>query len=269
MGSYKFVLLIFSLFFSSCGGGGNASSRQSQAETQDIKSSPFSGAVSISPDIITSADTTTFLSLSYEGEGLREMYDKRLGANGAYAIFNVYLFNATYDDGDMIEVQVNSEFGSVDAAEIPALLNSEVLGRIPVLLREKVENLAIHKGNYPYNASSHFRTIYIHTAFGDELVRDGYLEEVLVHEGAHISLDLIHKDTPAWLLAQEKDQGFISDYAARFQETEDLAESFGAYLAVRYRADRISASVEQAILDAIPNRIDYFDAQTFVMYPID
>ena len=72
-----------------------------------------------------------------------------------------------------------------------------------------------------------------------------------------------------WRAAQAADARFISTYARDFPSREDIAETFVPYLAVRYRSDRISQSLRNTILAAIPNRIEYLDSQSFDMYPID
>ena len=97
----------------------------------------------------------------------------------------------------------------------------------------------------------------------------GILEETLVHESAHSSLDSYHANNPDWLLAQKLDCNFISDYAKQHPAREDIAESYLTYLAVRYRSDRISPELKTMIESAIPNRIKYFDSQKFNMYPIE
>ena len=38
------------------------------------------------------------------------------------------------------------------------------------------------------------RSITINTGFGDKRFRDGNIEELLIHEGAHVSLDNYHKN---------------------------------------------------------------------------
>ena len=48
-----------------------------------------------------------------------------------------------------------------------------------------------------------------------------------------------------------------------------VAEGFLPYVAVRYRSDRISQSLADTILAAMANRIDYLDAQSFDMHPIE
>ena len=107
------------------------------------------------------------------------------------------------------------------------------------------------------------------TAIGDLYVADGILEETLVHEAAHTSLDAAHAASPGWLAAQEADPTFISDYARSFPAREDIAESFLPWLAVRYRGDRIDDELRTMILDAIPNRLAYFDALVLDLHPID
>ena len=50
---------------------------------------------------------------------------------------------------------------------------------------------------------------------------------------------------------------------------EDIAESFVPFLAVEYRSDRITASLKNQILEAIPNRIAFFRSLGLDMYPIN
>jgi uncharacterized repeat protein (TIGR01451 family) len=88
-----------------------------------------------------------------------------------------------------------------------------------------------------------------------------------VHEAAHTSLDATHASAPAWLSSQTADGTFISTYARDNPNREDIAESFLPYLAVRYRSDRISQSIADTIWQTIPNRIAYFDNQSFNMFP--
>ena len=38
------------------------------------------------------------------------------------------------------------------------------------------------------------RSITINTGFGDKRFRDGNIEELLIHEGSHVSLDNYHKN---------------------------------------------------------------------------
>jgi hypothetical protein len=223
---------------------------------------PFSGTIFIDPDIITASDPTTFVDVASAGQGFRWMYDRRVN-NWTYV--NAYLFNASFDDGLIAEIQINPEFGSSAAALTEAQKYGPVIGRLPTALRADVETVWIHQGTEPFGGGNN--NLLIHTGQADVYEMDGILEETLVHEASHTSLDANHASAPGWLAAQASDGEFISTYAQDYPTREDVAESFLTYLAIRYRSDRISQSLTDTIMHTIPNRIDYFDAQSFDMYP--
>ena len=108
----------------------------------------------------------------------------------------------------------------------------------------------------------------IHTGQADEYLEDGILEETLVHEASHTSLDADHADAPGWIAAQVADAEFITTYARDNSTREDIAETFLVWLAVRHRSDRISETLRQTIEVTTPNRIAYFDEQAFDLFPI-
>ena len=219
---------------------------------------PFSGTIFIAPDIITENDPTAFLSLSDAGQGERTMFDRRTDDWGN---LNAYLFNATFSDGDDIEVQVNPEFSDVASARAEALKYAAVIGRLPNYLRSDVRTVWIHKGVNPFGGGNN--NLLIHTGQAESYVSSGILEETLVHEACHTSLDGIHAGATGWLEAQNADGEFISTYARDNPTREDIAESFLPYFAYRYRPDRISQSMANLIFSTIPNRIAYFDSQSF------
>ena len=233
-------------------------------ECDKIYNPPFEGTIFIDPYIITEDDPTTFVSLSYAGTGIREMYDRRLG----WVTLEPYLFPAEYDDGLSIEIQVNPEFGSWENAQFYALKYAEGIGRLTTELRKDVETSWIHKGDQPFGGGNN--NLLIHTDWSEKNYENqGILEETLVHEAAHTSLDSYHAESEGWLEAQILDCEFISDYARDNPIREDVAESYLPYLAIKYRSDRISESLKKTIEDAIPHRINYFDDQNFNMYPIN
>lgn len=67
-------------------------------------------------------------------------------------------------------------------------------------------------------------SITIHTLYGRRMLRDGFLEEELFHEGAH-SLDDQPCGLRGWRTAQEADGAFIWTYARDNPNREDIAES--------------------------------------------
>jgi len=242
---------------------GVQASTQQLAITVNGPPPPFSGTIFIDPDIITSSDPTTFQSLVAAGQGSRTMFDRRVND---WITVDAYLFNASFDDGLTAEIQVNPEFGSSDAALAEAEKYAEVIGRLPTALRNDVETVWIHRGIEPFGGGNN--NLLIHIGQADLYAADGILEETLVHEAAHTSLDAAHASAPAWLAAQSADGTFISTYARDFPNREDIAESFLLYLAFRHRSARISQSLANTILATMPHRIAYLDGQSFDMHPI-
>ncbi len=191
------------------------------------------------------------------------MYDRRVSA---FITLNAFLFNATFDDGLAAEIQVNPEFGDSTEAGIEANKYATAIGRLPTVLRKDVQTVWIHKGNQPFGGGNN--NLLIHTEQGDAYVAAGILEETFVHEAAHTSLDAQHASASGWLAAQSADPEFISTYARDNPTSEDIAESFLTWLAVRHRRGRISDSLANTITSTIPNRLTYFDNQNFNMYPV-
>ncbi len=251
------------LLLTSC--GGSEPTAPTDAEDDPVSTTPpFAGTIFLDPDIILPSDPTTFKSLSSAGQGSRLMFDRRVDA---FITLDAYLFNVSFDDGLVAEFQVNPEFGGSDAALAEAEKYAEVIGRLPTALRNDVETVWIHRGTQPFGGGNN--NLLIHIGQADLYTADGILEETFVHEAAHTSLDAAHASAPAWLAAQSADPTFISTYARDFPSREDIAESFLPYLAIRYRADRISQSLANTILLTIPNRIAYFDDQSFDVYPVE
>lgn len=190
------------------------------------------------------------------------MFDRRSG----WVTLNAFLFKATYMDERVLEIQVNPEFETSEAARVEALRFAPPIGQLPRSLLRDVETVWIHKDVFPFGGGNN--NLLIHTGQADLYLDEGILEEVLVHESAHTSLDNDHAETPEWLRAQADDEEFISTYARDNPNREDIAESFLLWLALDHRADRISESLKQTIEDTIPHRIAYFQQQNFDLFPI-
>ena len=205
--------------------------------------------------------------MKYEGQKQREMFDRR---RNSWIKNSPYIFNAIFSDGSNIEIQVNSEFSSSENAFNYAEKYSKVIGQLPKILRKDVRTVWIHKGKKPFGGGNF--NLLIHTDQGDEYISKGILEETLIHEASHTSLDWPgisknHGISKGWIEAQKADKGYISDYAEDFPNREDIAESFLPWVVVRYKADRIGEKHRNKIIKAIPNRLRYFDLQGFDMRP--
>ena len=218
---------------------------------------PYSGTVFISPQVLTSADPTSLESVTHTGRGNRRQYDRR----HRWITVNAYLFDVEYA-GRVIEFQVNPEFGSSDTARSQVDRYAPAIGRLPLLLLAHVDTVWIHKGDESWGGGN--RNILIHA---DTTRDEEFIEEALIHEGSHTSLDDAHELSAGWRAAQEADGTFISEYARDHPFGEDVAESFLAWFAVRYHPQRLDPADLFAILDTIPNRLAYFDAQGFDVSP--
>ena len=219
---------------------------------------PFKNMMWLDAGIIRHTDPTSLQGIKYAGRGEREVSDRRFEER---TVLDAYLFTLTFDDGVIMEAQVNPEFGSIQAAMAQAKGYGVAMGRLPRILRSGVEVIVIHDGDH-YAGGNEWGVL-IHTKRAEKAARKGFLEELLFHESAHAALDSMHKDEPGWLNAQKEDDNFISRYAHEYPDREDLAESFLAYLAVRYRQDRVSWFYPKKVTKAIPRRLAYFDAQGF------
>jgi hypothetical protein len=250
-------VLAAALALGGCGGG------DSPVDPPAPGPPPFGGTIFIDPDIITAADATSYVGVTYAGRAARTMFDRRVDG---WITVDAHLFDATFDGGSRVEIQVNPEFGDAAAAREQAEKYARVIGRLPASLRVDVETVWIHMGTRPFGGGND--NLLIHVGQADLYAADGILEETLVHEAAHTSLDAVHANAPGWLAAQQADGRFISTYARDNPTREDIAESFLPWLAVRHGSDRVSRALADTILHAIPNRIAYFDRQGFDIRPM-
>ncbi len=255
--SYTDALVLNSLLITSVNKG-----RYSFNETI-ITNPPFSGTIFIDPNIVTSEDSSTFISSVYQGVGLRNMYDRRNG--GSWQNLNAYLYLTNFSDDLFTEIQINPEF-SPEEAEKEALKYGFLIGQLPRGLRRDVRSVWIHKGTELYGGGNN--SILIHTGQSLEYEKSGIIEETLIHEAAHTSIDsYIYPSAKIsgkkWIDATNSDQQFISNYAKEEPLREDVAESFLPYIAVRFKSNRISKCMSDIILSANVYRFMFFDSMNF------
>ena len=232
------------------------------AEAQAPVPPPFTGTIFIDPDIITSDSPTVFQRLAYVGRDRRMVFDRR---KDDWVTIRAYVFRLRFTGGSRIDAVVNPEFGSLRAARTQARTYAVVTGRLPAMLRRDVDELWIHRGRQLYGGGN--RSLLIHTGQTREYVQAGILEETLVHEGAHTSLDADLATSPGWVAAQDADPTFVSDYARDNPQREDVAETIVPWLAVRYARDRVDPAVVELIEEAIPHRLALLDDQAFDLAP--
>ena len=225
---------------------------------------PYWGTIFIDPDIITFSDPSAIQSTTYTGQGMVTMYDRRVPG---WVTVNAYLFDVVWDDGLTSIAQINPEFGDVAAATVEAEKYAFLIGQLPNCLRADVNEIWIHLGVELFGGGNN--SILIHTGQSINYEDDGIIEETLVHEATHTSLDADHAASSGWINAQNEDDEFISTYAQDNPITEDVAESYLTWLAVRYREDNISVQDYTSITQTIPNRLNYFDSINCDLYPFE
>ena len=128
---------------------------------------------------------------------------------------------------------------------------------MPAVLRRGVKQMVLYPEGDSWNASTGEVNIH-HGNYAGELA-DGALEESMIHETVHTSIDDRHAESYGWKQAQRADRAFISDYAAATPEGEDLAETFTLYLALALDPGRFSDEDYDIITSTIPNRIAYLE----------
>ena len=225
---------------------------------------PFSSTVYPEPRILTKTSDSTYLQATYQGQSPRSMFDRRFNV---FATVDAYVFTIVFDDGNSLEALVNTEFGTEAEARAQAEQYGRSIGQLPSVLRSELEELWIHKGRELWGSVN--KALYVHTDMAANYEAAGILEETLLHEAVHVSLDESHENTDEWRAAQISDDNFISTYAKNNATTEDLAESFLMWMASRYRTDTLSADNQQRIALAIPGRLSYLDNQGFDMNPVN
>lgn len=261
------TFLLFVLILSSCGGSGSKKNTdsvnysslnyESISYTSSILQTPYYQALSFSKNILTQDDPSTFQGLVHQGLSSRSLSDDNSASD--------FLFIAAYENKN-ITIHVTSEFGDHLIAQQLASYYANILGQLPLFLRDGLEQVHLNMGFEPLVGKDHSLVIYHELA--NSLYAEGILEEVFIREAVHASLDATIGDSAEWQSAKRDDNRAISQLAAD-RSNEDLAESVLAYLGARYRANRMPVSVDLTIINTIPNRIDYFDFSGLVMHPLE
>jgi hypothetical protein len=213
---------------------------------------PFGGTADTVFDIIRKSDPSAFSCMEYVGRGDRQIWDKRVDGE---PVVNAFLFMARYDDGTKIEIAINPEYGTQEKAEAEALRFANPLGQLPTLLRAGIGRFSVHMGDEAFHAGT--GQVIVYSGKADERVTYDHLEESLFHESVHASLDEEHRLSDGWKQAQASDGRFLTSYAERSPEREDLAETALFAYAILHYPDRFPPADTDDTMAAVPNRIAY------------
>ena len=170
---------------------------------------PFGSTADTVFDIIRTDDPTAFVCLSYEGRTTRQMWDKRIDGESD---LNVFLFQAHFSDGPPVDIILNPEFGSEGEARAEAMRYVRGLGQLPLVFRQGIRQFGVHKGDKGFHGGP--GKIFMYHDRATRRIEQAHLEESILHESVHASLDRDWRQSPQWRAAQAKDPGFLTRYAA-------------------------------------------------------
>jgi hemolysin type calcium-binding protein len=207
-------------------------------------------------DFITDDDPSAFVSVTFTGRARKEMPGD--GLPGLHQD-QVYLFDMRFSDGATIEIRADQRFASVADALAEVEHFAGPLGKLPGFMRQDLSHVVFNIGDRGAfaEASGRFFVVSSENMAARRSTHD--MEETIFHETIHATLDARHLNTAAWQDAQVADGVFITDYAARRPDKEDLAETALFYYTYRYHPDRLSDEIIDAMRDGLPARIAVLD----------
>ena len=229
----------------------------------EILEPPFGGTMWDLPDLITSSDYTIYSTSSYQGIETRLFYDKSIPD---FINYPAHIYKVNFGDGLSVDFEIYTEFTLEEAGNIEQKY-APLIGQLGKDLRRNIKSFEFLKGEEVASAQRsddlNYANITLHTGWLNNVVQtrpDGdKTEELLIHESAHLSIDPYIYGQQGWTDAVNLDGNYLSTYAKDNPDSEDIAETFQAYIAVKYFPDRISNSLRDTILSVCLNRFKYFD----------
>ena len=233
----------------------------------DLTDPPFAGTLWELPDLISSSDYTVYSTSIYEGIETRLFYDNAILD---FINYPAHIFKINFGDGLSVDFEIYSEFSEQEAISIEQKY-APIVGQLGKELRKDIKSIEFLKGDGVASAQRSNDLSYANITFHIDWLNntvetrpDGdKTEELLIHESTHLSIDPYVYNQQGWIDAVNLDNNYISTYAKENPDTEDVAENFQAYIAVKYFPERISNSLRDTILSVCLNRFKYFDSLNF------
>lgn len=208
-------------------------------------------------DFITQSDPDTFVRMEDKGQGMAEMPDKSDRTAGLMQ--PAFLFVAHFSDGTRVNLAIDADFQTQDSARTEALRYAPRLGKLPTALRRGVDRVVVHKGGENVTAFSDVGLIVLYSDNATKRIGTNDLEETVFHESVHAAWDKTHAASAEWQDAQKKDGLYLTDYARKNPQGEDLAESALFAYTLLHHPDRIPKEEGARIARIIPNRIAFVE----------
>ncbi len=253
----KRAILIFMIMsgISTTTFGEELSAEQTKPTAQD----PLfrSSVVGTDFDFITDSDPDTFARLEDMGQGVAEMPDK--SNRSASLMQRAFLFVAYFSDSTKVNLAIDADFETQDKARAEAIRYTPRLGKLPSVLRRGVKRVVVHKGGEDVTAFSDVGLIVLYSDNATKRIETHDLEETIFHESVHAAWDKMHAMSNEWRDAQSKDGHYVTEYARKNPQGEDLAESAIFAFALLHYPNRIPKQDADKIANAIPHRIAFVE----------
>lgn len=204
-------------------------------------------------DFIRMDDPSTPFKLTSTGSARKEMPDKR---SDDLFLDDVLTYQITYENGSSVALWASPALGPA-ASKRYANHVGNALAKLPEELRRKLSHVVLHDGNETAFAEEVGRFFVIYSENIDRRLATHDLEETVFHETIHATLEAVHAKSPAWIRAQKSDPGFMTEYAAKLPEKEDLPESALFAYTLWKSPGRLPKAVERAVRETMPNRLVY------------
>lgn len=206
-------------------------------------------------DFILGSDEDEFSSLTFIG-----LDDKEMPSSISNELFDedTYVFEATFSDGETIEIWCHSTFPTQEDAQEYADKVCPRLGKLPTFQRNMLDHVVVHFGDAGAFAEIEGQFIILYSDNIDARISTNDLEETIFHESVHASYQFMYQNDNIWTGAQSSDPTFVTNYAQDNPQVEDMAES--ALFAYTFLAHpgRLSEEIENWLEENIPNRLDFF-----------
>ena len=150
----------------------------------------LAGTVWESGDVITGADPSVLDSVVYVGRGMRGFYDPLEGSGTWRDDLDLFLFEAHFAGGTIMEVQAHPAYVEADSARAAAMLFVPPIGRLPRALIDGGREIELSPAaEYGAGGNGCGKIYHWGGTFYHSTSHAGKLEEVALHEGSHAILE--------------------------------------------------------------------------------
>jgi len=220
--------------------------------------------VSNDHEFIATSDDSAFACLTFYGRREAEMPDKR---TDRLMVKGAFIFTARYTDGTKVGLWAHAQFKSQTEALKSLEPVAAAVGKLPTFMRASLDHVVIHRGDETAFGESEGRFFVLYSANIKTRICNHDLEETVFHESVHATLDSKYARSKQWLAAQKADGDFITKYAKRLPEKEDLAESALFAWAMIMHPGRLPTNIEARAREIMPNRLAFLQT-LFLAKPV-